>query len=87
MSREEIILLVLSMLASGVLFVLPLVKQIWKIFGVLAELRMGLADLNYQDKDLATKIDENRVRTVQLGSQIREIQNFLSKTTEFEVRS
>lgn len=87
MNREEIILLMVSVLSSGMLFVLPLVKQIWKIFSVLAELRMGLADLNYQDKDLATKIDENRVRTVVLGNQIREIQNFLSKTTEFEVRS
>lgn len=87
MSREEIILLMMSVLTSAILFVLPLVKQIWKIFSVLAELRMGLADLNYQDKDLAAKIDENRVRTVVLGNQIREIQNFLSKTTEFEVRS
>ena len=109
MAREEIILIVVSVLGSAVAFAIPLLSLVWKSFAVIAELRTQILEnkntililsnqvenleLNFQSQTKGTldqfKHFSGRVRgeVNQLNTQVRELQNYLAKTTNFEVRS
>ncbi|MDX2239089.1 MAG: hypothetical protein NW224_00220 [Leptolyngbyaceae cyanobacterium bins.302] len=109
MNKEEIILIVASVVGSAIAFAIPLISMLWKAFSLIADLRLQIVENRNQLVILTNKVDHfddrwegvshqtnqkfdhfsTRVRgdVHQLNTQVRELQNFLSKTTNFEVRS
>lgn len=109
MAREEIILIVVSVLGSAIAFAIPLLSIIWKAFSLISELRTQILEnrntiaiLRNEVENLETRWQGETRQTLQqfqhfstrvkgevhqLNTQVRELQNYLSKTTTFEVRS
>lgn len=109
MAKEGIILIVYSVLGTAIAFSLPLLSMLWKVFSVIAEIRLQLAELRHDLQNLTHETETLEERWVsvngqtlqrfdhfsnrfrgevgQLNLQVREVQNYLAKTTTFEVRS
>lgn len=108
MNKADIILVVVSVLGTAIAFALPLVSMLWRVFGLVAEIRLQLAEIRNQVLILSNQSEHlddrwesvtaqtnqkfdhfsNRLRgeVAQMQTEVRELQNYLSKTTSFEVR-
>lgn len=108
MPKQEVILIVCSVLGTAIAFSLPLLSLLWRSFSVIAEIRLQIAEVRHDQEKLAGEIEvlderftsvnlqtiqrfdhfSNRFRgeVSQLNTQVRDLQNFLAKTTSFEVR-
>jgi hypothetical protein len=57
MSREEVILVVASVITSAIVFALPILSLLWKTFSVVADIRLQLAELRHRTDLLSTQVE------------------------------
>lgn len=90
MSKSEITIIVLSVLGTLFATSVPIATLMWKLFGVVArdkqadELQLlGMNGLKERIEHVATRLTG---QTDSLNRRLKQVERFLSKTTNFEER-
>lgn len=109
MSKNDIVMIVLSVLGTAIAIAMSVLPTLGKLIRVVSDLRLELAalksesqvkdlEIQHQDERWNAAIHQtiqrfdhfsSRVRgeMVELSDSVRELQNYLAKTTTFEVRA